>query len=380
MKNTPPNKTKTLTTVTSILSLACALGTTARAQVGSGWTQVTFSERFEYETNDILNTISPPPSSFTSPYLHYDNTSGIETFQLITHASNRAEIRPNDDYSSGSRQFAADVMVVSSTTTGESIHQVFNGPTGPYLLLRENSQDSTHFTVTVGGTLPSGDHSGVIFTNTYGTWFHLNSINSLTDGKTYIYYNSTLVWTGTNPGGTFYTKYGCYGTHDDAHPSKIQFKNVVLYSGGSASGGSIDTSAVYQLQNEASGLVLNNQGSLTNGSKITQWSSISSDNLRWKFITTSGGYYQLNSIKSGLDAVVQSASTAQGAGIIQWSFGSAGNDQWKPVFNGDGSITLYNLHSGLVLEDPGSSTSTSTQMDQWGANGGANQNWKLIKQ
>jgi hypothetical protein len=152
------------------------------------------------------------------------------------------------------------------------------------------------------------------------------------------------------------------------------------YVPGSGGGGGIDTSAEYQLQNEASGLVLNNQGSLTNGSKITQWSSVSSDNLRWKFISTSGGYYQINSVKSGKDAVVQSASTSSGAGIIQWSFGSSGDDQWKPVQNSDGSYTFYNLHSGLVLEDPASSKSTSTQMDQWGANGGANQKWQLITQ
>src|SRR6185437_11277658 len=150
------------------------------------------------------------------------------------------------------------------------------------------------------------------------------------------------------------------------------------YVVGSGGGG---FSGVYKLQNEASGLVLNNQGSLTNGSKITQWtSSTSSDNLRWTFIPTSNGYYQINSVKSGKDAVVQSASTSQGAGIIQWSFGSSGDDQWLPQQNSDGSFTFVNLHSGLVLEDPGSSTSTSTQMDQWSANGGANQKWKLLKQ
>jgi Ricin-type beta-trefoil lectin domain-like len=148
-----------------------------------------------------------------------------------------------------------------------------------------------------------------------------------------------------------------------------------------ASQANIDTSKIYKLQNVASGLVLNNQGSLTNASKITQWSaSTISVNLEWKFIPTSNGYYQINSVKSGLDAVVQSASTAAGAGIIQWSFGSAGNDQWKPVKNSDGSYTFYNLHSGLVLEDPGSSTSTSTQMDQWTANGGSNQKWNLVPQ
>jgi len=149
---------------------------------------------------------------------------------------------------------------------------------------------------------------------------------------------------------------------------------------GYGTGATLDTTAIYQLQNEASGLVLNNQGRLTNGSAITQYSSVSSDNLRWTFIPTDSGYYQINSVKSGLDAVVQSASVAQGAGIIQWSFGAAGNDQWLPQQNSDGSYTFVNRHSGLVLEDPGSSTSTSTQMDQWGANGGANQKWILIKQ
>ena len=142
----------------------------------------------------------------------------------------------------------------------------------------------------------------------------------------------------------------------------------------------IDTTATYQIQNEASGLVLNNQGSLTNGSAITQWSSVSSDNLCWTFIPTSNGYYQINSVKSGKDAVVQGASTSQGAGIIQWSFGSSGDDQWLPVPNSDGSYTFYNLHSGLALDDPGGSTDTHTQMDQWGANGGSNQKWNLLKQ
>jgi regulation of enolase protein 1 (concanavalin A-like superfamily) len=162
-------------------------------------------------------------------------------------------------------------------------------------------------------------------------------------------------------------------SHDNTSLNTATFDNVSISA-------PINLSGIYQLQNEASGLVLNNQGSLTNGSAITQWSSVSSDNLRWTFIPTDSGYYQINSCKSGLDAVVQGASTANGAGIIQWSFGSAGNDQWEPVANSDGSYTFYNLHSGLVLEDPASSTNKTTQMDQWSANGGANQKWQLIKQ
>lgn len=155
---------------------------------------------------------------------------------------------------------------------------------------------------------------------------------------------------------------------------------LVAYGELSGGGSTNNFPGIYQIQNEASGLVLNNQGRTTNGSPITQWSSASSANLEWTFIPTSNGYYQINSVKSGLDAVVQSASTSPGAGIIQWSFGSAGNDQWKPTANSDGSYTFYNLKSGLVLGDPGSSTSTSTQMDQETYTGASNQKWKLLLQ
>jgi len=150
--------------------------------------------------------------------------------------------------------------------------------------------------------------------------------------------------------------------------------------GPGSGGGILNFTGVYEIENEASGLVLNNQGSLTNGSAITQWTVTTSSNLDWTFIPTSGGYYQINSVKSGKDAVVQGASTANGAGIVQWSFGSSGDDQWEPVQNNDGSYTFFNLHSGLVLEDPGSSTNKTTQMDQWSSNGGGNQKWNLISQ
>jgi regulation of enolase protein 1 (concanavalin A-like superfamily) len=139
-------------------------------------------------------------------------------------------------------------------------------------------------------------------------------------------------------------------------------------------------SGIYQVQNEASGLVLNNQGATTNGAPVTQWTLTSSSNLDWTFISTTNGYYQINSSKSGLDAAVAGASTANGAGIVQWAFGTTGDDLWKPVQNSDGSYTFFNLHSGLVLEDPGSSTNKTTQMDQWSTTGGSNQKWNLLKQ
>jgi len=41
------------------------------------------------------------------------------------------------------------------------------------------------------------------------------------------------VWKGKNPGGTFYTKYGCYGSLKTAF-ARVEFRNVKLFSGGRA--------------------------------------------------------------------------------------------------------------------------------------------------
>jgi len=232
-RKTKPMK-KSMKTPRPFLALAASLLLTAfwllparpaLAQVGSGWTQQTFTERFEYESNDVLLTITPPPGSFNNGLCEYDNTGGVETFQLLDPASNRAEIRPNDDYSTGSRQFQADVLI-STPSTDECIHQIFNGSTAPYLLLREETNNNGSLKVSIH----SGGGASNLATNLYGTWFRLNSINDMNNGNTYLYVNGTLVWQGANPGGTFYTKYGCYGTH--TVNGKIQFKNVKLFSGG----------------------------------------------------------------------------------------------------------------------------------------------------
>jgi hypothetical protein len=341
----------------------------AKAQIGSNWQQFSPDSEIQIETNDDYVEYPGTTTVVNNGGVRYTNKNGIETFMLVNKQSNRVERRVLDDYTD-SRQFEGYVMV-SGPTDDEKVHQIFCGnPDGPYLLIQCNAS---------GGSLTvDGGGGGTLITGCYGTWVRINSIHDKSANITDIYCNGTLKSQGTWGSGTsYYTKYGCYGTLNTTY-AEVQYKNVKLFEAGSGGGGATLPSGNWNLQNEASGLVLNNQGSVTNGSKITQWSQGSSVNLQWTFISTSGGYYQINSVKSGLDAVVQSASTANGAGIIQWSFGSSGNDQWLPQQNSDGSYTFVNLHSGLVLEDPGSSTSTSTQMDQWGSNSGSNQKWKLV--
>src|SRR5438132_689364 len=188
------------------------LVSTGSAQIGSGWTQITPVERLEYETNDILFSITPAPSSFNNGFCSYVKSGSSETFQLLNHSSNRIEIRPNDDYSTGTRQFQADILI-NTPTTGECLHQIFNGSAGPWFIARQYSNYNGSIKIY------SGSVSGYVATNLYGHTFRLNTINDMNNNQCYVYINGELVWQVTNPGGTFYTKYGTYGTHDNAHPA-----------------------------------------------------------------------------------------------------------------------------------------------------------------
>jgi hypothetical protein len=211
------------TLLLSLLSPAFAM--VAHAQIGTGWNQFSPSSNIQIETGGTIHEYSGTSTSLSDGGGRYTNSGGIETFQLVSTSSNRVERRYHDEYSTGHRQFQANVMF-STPSNDECIHQVFNGTTSPYLLLREES--------TNGGSLKVALHSGGgqsnIGSNLYGVWFQLNSINSFNSGShTDIYLNGSMVFTTSpNPGGTFYTKYGCYGTLG-ASSAKIQFKNVKMF-------------------------------------------------------------------------------------------------------------------------------------------------------
>src|ERR1043166_6227861 len=358
------NTVKTLVVAAAIVPAVGLFN--AHAQVGSGWTQY-------FPTKQYHSGMAQ-----SQRYSISGNVEHFWTFDTDPHFSSndsgpRSEWKVNNDYTTGHQQFQADLNPENGTSS-YTCFQIFGNATSGATAFQAQMRSGN-------GTLRRYN-SEELATGCWGIYTRVNVIPYATSGA-----GSIEVWINGSKVGPFddggstshYFKYGVYDTPSATTYVGAYWRGVSFFKGGNSSNG-IDTSAEYQLQNLASGLVLNNQGSLTNGSKITQWSSVASDNLRWTFIPTSGGYYRINSVRSGKDAVVQSASTSQGAGIIQYDFGSAQNDQWLPQHNSDGSYTFVNRHSGLVLEDPGSSTSTSTQMDQWGANGGAKQKWKLIKQ
>ncbi|HZQ46222.1 MAG TPA: RICIN domain-containing protein, partial [Verrucomicrobiae bacterium] len=305
----------------------------AHAQVGVGWTQI--------HPQLIWNGDLPQSE-------RYSKSGNVEHFWVYntdphgpTGSGSRSEFHVNNTFSTGSEQAQGDFMA-ENNTDAYTVFQDFGNPvnaTSMQLQVRSHN-----------GTLRVYNNQAVA-TGCWGVYTRINVVHYLDTGTIEVWANGSKA-TSFSDGGPHdrWFKYGDYDTASASTYTGCYWRGMSFYQGGSAGSSSgIDTSAKYQLQNEASGLVLNNQGSTADNSKITQYSSVSSDNLRWKFIATSGGYYQINSVKSGLDAVVQGASTAQGAGIIQYSFGSAQNDQWLPQKNSDGSYTFVNRHSGLVL-------------------------------
>jgi hypothetical protein len=135
----------------------------------------------------------------------------------------------------------------------------------------------------------------------------------------------------------------------------------------------------FEIQNITSGLALNQGGSTTNGSPITQWTWENSVNEEFTFIATSNGYYQINSVKSGLDVAVKNAGTTNNAPLIQEAFGVTGDDQWEPVQNANGTWAFYNLHSGLTMNNSGGSLTNNSPYSQWSWSSSPNEEFNLVR-
>jgi hypothetical protein len=359
----------------SFLALAfCALLPSAvLAQIGgTGWSSQSISYNVQWPTN------AQEDQRFwhTNNIYHCLTYSNDGAFSIGNTTLPRTEMRFNPDFTSGEIQYQSTLQCPAN----ENSYCIMQDHTG-------DSQSDEYGPVAImfiwqsrdGGSVWNGYTGQELATEMGGKWFQLNVDHNVSTHMITAWINGTVVVAEPDNGATdYYFKNGVYEQNisTPSHQMDTYVTNILEWTTTS----SPSFSGTWELKNAASGLVLNNQGSLTNGSIISQWKEEANANLEWTFKATSNGYYQINSVKSGLDAVVQSASTANGAGIIQWSFGSSGNDQWLPVENSNGTYTFFNLNSGKVLEDPNSSTNTATQMDQWTINGGANQQWYLISE
>src|ERR1044071_4771157 len=127
--NIPTNKALAVVSLFSGVLLA----NSAQAQIGSGWTLYSPTKIIHLDGSAGLQTfpwtssksVDSPPSADYS----YNSSTDTETFRIIDNRSNRSEIRLQNEYTTGRRQFQGYVTF-SSPLNDESLMQIFGSTTG----------------------------------------------------------------------------------------------------------------------------------------------------------------------------------------------------------------------------------------------------------
>src|SRR5262245_21719295 len=97
------NILRVLFIATGIFTCSCA----AHAQLGSGWVQYSPTKKIHLDDQDGLQTFNwTSYKSVCDPTCaDYTYSNDVETFRLFDNRTNRSEIRLQNEYSTGSRQF-----------------------------------------------------------------------------------------------------------------------------------------------------------------------------------------------------------------------------------------------------------------------------------
>lgn len=197
---------KQLLLITSLTFVVVA----AQAQIGSGWSQHSYSERLEYHHTGgpSIETISPAPSSFSDSYVSYSKSGNLRTFRFKNTTAGRVEIRVNNDYTSGQHQFEGYLNFskpssMLSDYEDTVVNQDFGAATHAAFKLEVHRD----------GRL-SSEHTSSIASGVFGQTHRINLIHNMGNHTIQVYVDGSKKVDGADDGGTsHYTKYGMYGGH-----------------------------------------------------------------------------------------------------------------------------------------------------------------------
>jgi hypothetical protein len=359
-----------LARVLTIAILCASSAPLAHAQIGSGWRQ-------DFPSKTI---------QLRGPGTTYNNSGGIETFTMKS-GDERSEMRVQNDYTSGQRQFEG--WLRASYGQGTSMHQVFKFVMVVYY-------------PTLGGELRQ--HSGTPMVNGItGVWVRVNTIHNVATGKCAVYINGTQLATVTQGSGPWYHKYGVYNASTQGAKSEWRDIKIFTYTGATsptptpaptATPGPTSTpaptatptpgggfSGYYRITPRHSGKAVAVQSASTaNSADVFQWTyGGSNTNDEWELRGIGSGYYRVINRHSGKDLTVQSASTAEGANIFQYTYGgTATNDEWAIVDVGGGYYRITNRNSGKSAEVAGGSTADGADVVQRTYSGATHQQFQLV--
>src|SRR4051812_47218317 len=226
--NIPTNKTL------SVLGLFTGLlmAGSAQAQIGTGWTLYSPTKKIHLDSSaglQIFNwTSSKSVDSPVSADYNYNSSTDTETFRIVDNRSNRSEIRLENEYTTGRRQFQGYVTF-SSPLNDESLMQIFGSTSGATLAMTRGYSASGG-SITVTGTGGAAWGSKTIVTGCYGVEKRINVIHSQ-DSYVQWYVNGVLKCQqeDNESGIANYHKYGCYGTTSGNVPAVVKWRAARSY-------------------------------------------------------------------------------------------------------------------------------------------------------
>jgi hypothetical protein len=91
------------------------------------------------------------------------------------------------------------------------------------------------------------------------------------------------------------------------------------------------------------------------------------------------GYYHIRNVNSGLYLDVIGGSLSEGTRVTQWTKNSGFNQQWAiiSISNQPGKYFIYSANSGMLLDAKAESGANNTHVIQWPFTGNSNQQWYL---
>lgn len=196
-----------------LLALLVGLVSFSQAQIGKGWTEYSPSLSFDEPPNGQLrHTFSNGIHHFwvlkTDPSTFPGHDSGP-----------RSEAHVHNNYSSGSRQFQADIKVEAGTNF-VSLVQIFGGTAG----------HATSFMMFTHDNGFSHYSSPIFFKGVIGVYNRVNIIHTMSTHTVDVYINGAKTASfGDGGQASHYNKFGVYGRPAMANFNGAFFKNVRFF-------------------------------------------------------------------------------------------------------------------------------------------------------
>jgi hypothetical protein len=279
----------------AVIGLGLCLSLTAQAQLGSGWIATSFTKRIHLDDEAGLQTFTWTSSksvcsnSVCADYT-YDSNTDTETFRIFDGRSNRSEIRLQNEYLTGARQFEGYVTFYPPLED-ESLFQIFGSTSGATLCMMRGYSAN-------GGKLRVVGGIGDLVTGVYGVEKRINVIH-IQDaaGSGYVQFYVDGVFKGQfNESEVVdtYWKYGCYGTTAGNVPAIVEWRAVRTFRDGLPPGVVATPPGALEAEDAVlSGAVVANGQPGYTGTGFADYINATADYVQWIVSAPVAGLYDL---------------------------------------------------------------------------------------